>query len=435
MSAPRHIPQLFTGLPPSWSEERLVDIVDLLTSNVDKKSHDGEEPVKLCNYVDVYYNDKIDNSLSFMPATASKNQIEKFGLKVGDVIITKDSESPNDIGIPALVIETASDLVCGYHLTMLKPDEEKVNGSYLFYAVASGKSAHQFYLASNGVTRFGLTSNGTKNLRIALPPLQTQKKIADFLDRKMAQIDGLIEKKRQLIAKLKEKRLAVITQAVTCGLNPDAPLKDSGIEWLGQVPEHWITWKLTHAFGVIGSGTTPKSDSQEYYDGKHPWVTTSELRETVIKKTKNGLTKEALDNYSALKTYPKGAILFAMYGATIGRLGILGIPATVNQACCVFTDPERIEPKFLYYWLLMRKRILIMLSQGGGQPNLSKDDLKQIRIPSPTIHEQKEICSYLDLETPKIDILIELIGENISKLTEYRTALITAAVTGQLEVD
>lgn len=179
-----------------------------------------------------------------MKATATEAQIERFSLKIGDVVITKDSETSEDIGVPAYVAETKPNLVCGYHLTIIRPNSKLIVGTYLFYAVKSRLSAYQFYLAANGVTRFGQTSQGTKNLRIVFPTLSEQKQIAAFLDWKTGQIDALIAKKKQLIAKLKEQRIAVITQAVTKGLNPEAPLRDSGIPWLGEVPEHWDVRRL-----------------------------------------------------------------------------------------------------------------------------------------------------------------------------------------------
>src|SRR6266700_3846840 len=122
-------------------------------------------------------------------------------------------------------------------------------------------------------------------------------------------------------------------------LPPYPRYKPSGVEWLGDVPEHWETKKVTFGFSRIGSGTTPKSDSDHFYDGDVPWVTTSELRETLITKTKESVTRSDLSAYSALRLYPAGTLLFAMYGATIGRLGILGIAATLNQACCAFALP------------------------------------------------------------------------------------------------
>ena len=211
--------------------------------------------------------------------------------------------------------------------------------------------------------------------------------------------------------------------------------RDSGVEWLGEVPERWVTWKITHGFQQVGSGTTPKSDDMQYYNGEIPWVTTSELRETVITYTKSKLTEKALKNYSSLHIYPPETLLFAMYGATIGRMGLLKIHATVNQACCAFTDSKFLDPKFTFYWLWMRRPILITLSVGGGQPNLSQDDLRNIRIPAPPIPEQRAIAAFLDRETGRIDTLIEKKERQIELLQEKRAALISHAVTKGLDPD
>ena len=269
---------------------------------------------------------------------------------------------------------------------------------------------------------------------VPFPPPAEQHAIAGFLDRETAKIDGLVARKERLIELLQEKRTALITRAVTRGLDPDVPMKDSGVEWLGELPEHWVTWKATHGFHRIGSGTTPKSDNPEYYDGDISWVTTSELRETVITDTVRKVTATAVREYPTLRMYPKGTLLFAMYGATIGRLGILGIAATVNQACAALAEPLHLATRFVYYWLQMRRPTLIGLSAGGGQPNLSQDDLRQLRIPAPPLDEQRAIATFLDRETAKIDVLIAKVHEAIDYLKEFRTALISAAVTGKIDV-
>jgi type I restriction enzyme S subunit len=269
---------------------------------------------------------------------------------------------------------------------------------------------------------------------ILLPPNTEQLAIASFLDRETCRIDTLIAKKHELVERLKEKRAALISRAVTSGLNPSVPLKLSDVAWLGHVPKHWVTKKVTYGFSRIGSGTTPKSDNDEYYEGGVPWVTTSELRETLITKTKQTVSKSAIADYSALRLYPPATLLFAMYGATIGRLGILEISATLNQACCAFAEPTLFDTRFVFYWLWMRRPILISLSSGGGQPNLSQDDLRQIRIPTPPLPEQVAIAAYLDKETAKLDELVANVEEAVERLLEYRTALITAAVTGKIDV-
>ncbi|MEQ9726560.1 restriction endonuclease subunit S [Pseudomonas sp. WHRI 8822A] len=206
--------------------------------------------------------------------------------------------------------------------------------------------------------------------------------------------------------------------------------KESGVTGLDRVPSHWTTWKATHGFSRIGSGTTPKSDNASYYDGDIPWVTTRELREKPILETQAKLTAQAIRDYPTLKTYSPHSLIIAMYGATIGRLGILEIEATVNQACCVFSDPEQFDTKFFYYWLWMWRPTLLALSAGGGQPNLSQDTLKQIRVPAPSVPEQQKIAKFLDHKTAQIDRLIEKKQELIAKFHEQRTAIINQAVTG-----
>ncbi|MEA3457345.1 MAG: restriction endonuclease subunit S [Candidatus Thermoplasmatota archaeon] len=285
-----------------------------------------------------------------------------------------------------------------------------------------------------GSTFKELGRGNLEGVYLATPSISEQRAIAAFLDRETGRIDALIAKKERQIELLQEKRTALISHAVTKGLDPDAPMKDSGVEWLGAVPEHWVTWKITHGFQWLGSGTTPKSDDLHYYNGKIPWVTTSELRETVIADTNSKLTEKALKDYSSLHIYPPETLLFAMYGATIGRMGILGIHATVNQACCAFSGSKSLDPKFTFYWLWMRRPVLITLSAGGGQPNLSQNDLRNIQIPAPTLHKQRAITTFLDHETGHIDILTTKVHESISKLREYRTALISAAVTGKIDV-
>jgi type I restriction enzyme S subunit len=260
-----------------------------------------------------------------------------------------------------------------------------------------------------------------------------QRAIAAFLDAETARIDDLVAKKEQLIALLLEHRAALIAGAVTKGLDPNVPMKDSGVEWLGEIPKHWEVMKTTWLFS-IGSGTTPKSEEAGYYGGETPWITTSELRESVITSTEKSVTSDALREHSSLKVHPKGSVAVAMYGATIGRLGILGVAATVNQACCVFSRPKGIEAQFWYYWLQMRRSYLISLGYGGGQPNLSQDLLRSVRVPTPPVPEQREIIASLDRETARINALVVKVRDAIERLKELRSALISATVTGRIDV-
>lgn len=193
----------------------------------------------------------------------------------------------------------------------------------------------------------------------------------------------------------------------------------------------WERWKLAHAYRRIGSGTTPTSGNADYYDDETgtPWITTSELRETYIERTATNVTQAALDDFTTLRTYAPNSVFMAMYGATIGRLGISMIPATCNQACCVFESSERFDNRFLFYWLWHRRAELISLSVGGGQPNLSQQDLKSEMALCPPLETQKRIAAFLDEKTEQIDALIARKQALLARLAEKRQAIITQAVT------
>ena len=194
------------ALPEGWREVRLGEVCNVITSPVDKKTVEGELSVKLCNYTDVYYNNTIDSKIDFMTATAKPREIEKFSLVKGDVIVTKDSETPNDIGVPAYVKETIDNLLCGYHLTVLRPKEQAI-GKYICYALTSPRVTYDFYRFANGITRFGLTNESYQKIKIPLPSLPEQKAIASLLEK----WDTAIKKTEALIA-VKELQLDTLYQ-------------------------------------------------------------------------------------------------------------------------------------------------------------------------------------------------------------------------------
>ena len=211
--------------------------------------------------------------------------------------------------------------------------------------------------------------------------------------------------------------------------------KDSGVEWLGEIPKDWEMWKIAHAYLEIGSGTTPPSSNEEWYVGDIPWVTTGELREKLILDTKKKVSKKTIKAFPTLRIYPVGSIAIAMYGATIGRLGILGVEATTNQACCVMSQSNVIFNKFLYYWMQAFKDDIVRLSSGGGQPNINQETVASLKVSTPRHKEQVQIANFLDYETAQIDTLIEKQQTLIQLLKEKRQAVISHAVTKGLNPD
>ena len=198
-----------------WEVKRLKDLSDIQNSNVDKKSYDDEIPVKLCNYVDVYKNEFIDSSLNFMEATATKSEIKQFTIKKGDVFITKDSETCDDIAIPALATESLDGVLCGYHLARFRMKEKIFLGSYLFRLFQSKSYGFRFVISAKGITRVGLGQSAIADSLTPVPPLSEQKAIADYLDTKTAQIDQIIQTINTQIEKLKELRKTLINDVVT----------------------------------------------------------------------------------------------------------------------------------------------------------------------------------------------------------------------------
>ncbi|MCK7553407.1 restriction endonuclease subunit S [Marinobacter goseongensis] len=213
--------------------------------------------------------------------------------------------------------------------------------------------------------------------------------------------------------------------------------KDSGIAWIGEVPVGWQVWKIGHSFGGFGSGTTPPTSDEKWFSqGEIPWVTTGELREKIVVSTKKNLVGEALKAFPALQVHPRGSLVIAMYGATIGRLGVLGVPATTNQACCVLSEPMSLDVRFTFYWLLVhREQIVSLFSSGGGQPNINRETITSLKVPAPNLNEQTQIARFLDHETAKIDALIREQERLIELLQEKRQAVISHAVTKGLDPD
>jgi type I restriction enzyme S subunit len=290
---------------------------------------------------------------------------------------------------------------------------------------------------SRGVvdSRLRLYTDDLFRLPLIKPSDEEQTQIARFLDWKTAQINKFIRNKRRIIELLKEQKQNVINQAVTRGLDPNVKLKPSGVEWIGDIPGHWEMRKITHLYRQIGSGTTPQSGNADYYDGNIPWIISGDLTDGFLETTSKKVTDKAVQDYSTLKMYPEGSLVVAMYGATIGKVSLTSIRACTNQACCVLSNPRNdINNKFMLQLFLKIKPDLVRMGYGGGQPNISQDTIKGLRLPIPSIEEQGDIVTFIENETATIDYAITHAKREIELMREYRTRLISDVVTGQVDV-
>lgn len=430
------LPVSVDALPPGWSLVRLGMIGRFSASGIDKKSVDGEVPVRMVNYTDVYGSKArvIDGSSDLMAVTCSREKLTEHSLRRGDLLFTPSSETKDEIGFSAVVTRDMPEIVYSYHLVRFRPvSDVRLDLNFQKYWCNHRGFLSQLQAATKGTTRQILTRDDFRSARVVLPPLEEQRAIASFLDRETARIDTLIVKKQRLLDLLEEKRLALITRAVTRGLDPDVSMKDSGVEWIGDIPQHWELRKTPWLFR-IGSGTTPKSDEPSYFGGDIPWVTTSELRESRITSTARTITDLALQDYSVLRLHPPESVVVAMYGATIGRVGTLGVSAAVNQACCVFYNPDVTISRFAFYWFQAYRSEVVGLASGGGQPNISQDVLRSLRLAVPPSDERAAILKKIENELSLLQLTESRVNEATRLLQEYRTAVISAAVTGKIDV-
>ena len=202
-------------IPKHWFITKLKNQCQIIPSNVDKKSHDDETEVSLCNYVDVYYNEFIDDSIEYMVATANEHELKKFQLLEGDVLLTKDSEDPYDIAVPALVVSTKAKLLCGYHLSIIRSNNQNFNGSYLFWALKDVSIASQLHREATGITRWAIANRHVKNSSIPLPPDTEQKLIARYLNKKSVELSMLHGDIEKQISTLQQYRKSLIHECVT----------------------------------------------------------------------------------------------------------------------------------------------------------------------------------------------------------------------------
>ena len=266
------------------------------------------------------------------------------------------------------------------------------------------------------------------------PPKEEQDKIVDFLDYNLGKIDKFVELTERQIALLKEQKEVIINDAVTKGIDKNVEYKDSGIDWIGEIPEHWEVTRVKYISKILNGGT-PNSSISEFWNGDIFWVTPKDLSKVskYIYSSDRKITKEGYKNCST-SLIPKNNIIMATR-APIGNIKINKIETTINQGCkAILVDKNLIDLNYLYFLLNNYLEELQLLGNGATFVELSTSNLSQFKINIPPKKEQKEIVAYIEKETSKIDRIIELYKSQIELIKEYRTSLIASAVTGKIDV-
>ncbi len=413
---------------------KLADIAKIEISGVDKKTIEGETPVRLCNFVDVYYNWAITKkkAKSFMVASAKQTEIDKCSIGKGMVAITKDSETRDDIGIATYIADDFEDVLLGYHCALITPNPAIVDGKYL-NAFMHTRYIQKYFEnnASGSGQRYTLSNDTISNIPVLLPSIEEQHTIGKLL----ADLDRKIELNKQINDNLEAMAKQLYDYWFVQFDFPneeDKPYKSSGgaMAWneklKREIPQGWTAAKIKDVAQTY-SGGTPTSINSEYYDGGNiPWINSGELNNPIITSTTNYITEEGLNNSSA-KLYPQNTVLVALYGATAGKVSLLSFEACSNQAVCGVIPQNKIMTTYIRYYLSSLYEHFITLSSGSARDNISQDTIKNTILPIP---QGKILKEFSDAVAPIISKIIANQKE-METLTKQRNELLPLLMNGQ----
>ena len=352
--------------------------------------------------------------------------------KNGDVVLAKITPCFEN-GKSAIAQNLTNGIAFGTTELHVLRSQNSINNHFLYYLIKSDsfmKIGESEMYGAGGQKR--IPEEFIKNFFIGLPPYYEQTAIAHYLDTKLGEIDVLIDKQQTLLEKLAEQRTAVITHAVTKGLNPAAPMKNSGVEWLGDVPAHWEVLSIKR-LSQVKRGASPRPiDNPDYFDddGEYAWVRIADVTASNMYLLETTQRLSDLGKSFSVPLLPNS--LFLSIAGSVGKPIITKIKACIHDGFVYFPEYKN-NIKFLYY-IFYSGQPYLGLGKMGTQLNLNTDTVGTIKISLPPKEEQAAIADYLDQETAKIDRLCDTVNQTIGRLKEYRTALITQAVTGKIKV-
>lgn len=412
-------------VPEVWGVKKICRLATLLTG----KTEENNNPVALEN---------IEGWTGKFISTESTFEGDGVAFKKGDILFGKLRPYLAKV----YVAKKAGEAVGDFHVLRFN---SAISSDFCGYLLRTSSFINHVNSSTYGAKMPRASWEFLGSMSIPIPSFVEQQAIAAFLDKETGRIDALMAKKKALIDKLKEQRTAIISNAVTKGLpddvapryrlKPHTRFKPSGVEWLGDMPEHWRQACLRWLSKIYSGGTPDKSNPDFWSDGTIPWLNSGAVNQNEITKPSDFITKEGFRSSSA-KWIPPYALLMALagQGKTKGMVAQLMFEATCNQSMAAIIPTSMLTSRYLYWWLTSNYQNIRNLSGGDNRDGLNLVLLGNIRCPIPNQHEQQAIAAYLDEQTGKIDALIAKLEQAITTLQEYRTALITAAVTGKIDV-
>ncbi|MGW1878480.1 restriction endonuclease subunit S [Streptomyces sp. NPDC001975] len=419
--------------PVQWTRGRIKNLIASSTNGTwgDEPAEDGSDVhcIRAADFDRVGRRAKV-NAAPLRSIDASS--LRQHLLHPGDLILEKSGGGEKQPVGMVVLYEDTEKAVCSNFCSRISPASH-VDSRFLTYVFAAAYG--------QGLTQSAIKqTTGIQNLDAgvffsspwAYPGLEEQCRIADFLDAETARIDKMRRCSQRQVELLGHRFKEFMRQETTVGRGPAI---ETGIPWMPTMHHAWKLHKVSQEFRTA-SGTTPTSSDASYFDGPYPWVNSADVRDDLIGRVEKSVTKKALLDFSALTVHPAGALVVAMYGqgATKGRVGILRMDSCLNQACCALVPIGRISTEFAYYWFRAHKDGIVAQAVGAGQPNLSQELVRQLRIPAPNAATQLEITSRLRDVEKSARVQVSQLERRDVLLAERRQALITAAVTGQFDV-
>ncbi|WP_323939220.1 restriction endonuclease subunit S [Aeromonas hydrophila] len=403
--------------PIHWRIKRLKFSTDLINNKV--SAENSSLPYLGLEHIESWTGRKIDGEISNSEGLASS-------FVAGDVLFGKLrpylakvhlAQQDGLISSEALVIRS----------------KEELHSEFLKYYMLSRDFINIVNSSTYGSKMPRASWDFIGNLPILLPEIEEQKTIARFLDFKTAQVDALIAKKKALLDKLAEKRTALISHAVTKGLDPSVPMKDSGVTWLGDIPAHWMALPLRRLIQTVKTGTTPAGVNEFHFsDSGVSWFRPGDFSDHIfIESAEKKLSDEG---FAEVCVFPAFTVMHVGIGATIGKVGVTTEPSSCNQQINAIVCNERLHHLFAAYFLRAIKEYIVKCGKYTTLPIINQDETKALCFTVPPLDEQVKISEYLLSEEQLMQQQANKISQVIAKLQEYRSALITNAVTGKIDV-
>jgi type I restriction enzyme S subunit len=430
-------------IPKNWDKSKLKYLGNLyggLTgkSGVDFNNDENQKNKPYIPYTNIFNNTYISKDhYHYVSVEEGENQnkVEKY-----DMFFLMSSETHKDLGKSCILIDDVDELYLNSFCKGYRIKNKNIQPLFLNYQILGHLHREMISVEGKGFTRINLRQDKINDLVVFYPPLQEQEQIVKYLDEKTSIIDKLISTKERKIELLKEQRTSLINEVITKGLNPNVKMKDTGVEWIGEIPESWERKKIKTISSIISKGTTPSTIGKEVSDvGEIRYLKSENIVENTISEYPQFFIDKETNELLKRSILIEGDILFVIAGASIGKTTILPksfTPSNTNQAVSFIRLKQNENNKFVWYWLISSKiqEQMWIVAVQSAQPNLSMENLGNFFIPYPSIKEQQEIVEYLDKHTKEIDDLVSMEQKKIELLKEYRQSLISEVITGKIKV-